>query len=131
VSKNHWIRLAVMMMIALTYVKNGNAYAWTAEMVQSKHKNFVNVAINAFDRATLTFFAIILIFGQRWWVVVGLSYFAAGVISLLVICCMVPESPMWLLMNGHNAEAIEILNQIAARNGSENRIEENVEFAEM
>ena len=51
-------------------------------------------------------------------------------ISCLAIPFIMCESPLWLIQNGRNAEAVDVLNYISAFNGKgeESRIEEGTRF---
>jgi hypothetical protein len=87
--------------------------------------------MNAFDRSTLFVTGFFLVFITRWWLVIAMFYWTVGVFAFVLAYFYLPESPLWLVMNNRNAEAIAIFNQMAVVNGSEGRIQENTEFTEM
>jgi MFS family permease len=128
---NPLVRYLCIFLFAFTNVKNGCCYVLALEMSDNKHKAFVTTTMNVFERGTLLIIAIFLIFVARWWQVVAMTYWVLGVIAWVVIYLKVPESPLWLVMNTYNDEAIDALNSIAQTNGSQTRIDKNVEFAEM
>ena len=49
-----------------------------------------------------------------------------GIIVLLTLPFLIQESPFWLIANGKNHEAREVLNKIALFNGSDYRVPEEV-----
>jgi hypothetical protein len=107
------MRFLCFLGLALCNVKNGCSYVWAFELCGMKHKLFVTTVINAFDRVTLFFMAFFMIFIARWWVAFALVYWTLGVFAWCLIKFHVPESPLWLVMNNKNDEAIEVLNKIA------------------
>ncbi len=119
------MRYVCFFALALTNVKNGCSYVWAFESAGSKNKMFVTTVINAFDRSTLAVLGFMLIFLTRWWMVIAGTYWLAGALALFIGHYYIPESPLWLVMNNRNEEAIAVLNQIAKTNGVKERIAED------
>jgi len=71
-----------------------------------KNKVFVTTVMNVFDRSTLFVMGFFLLFLTRWWLVIAMFYWILGVIAWLLIYYKLPESPLWLVMNNRNKEAI-------------------------
>lgn len=130
-NQDHLMRTLCFFCLALCNVKNGCAYVWAFESAGVKHKMFVTTIMNAFDRSTLFVTGFFLVFITRWWLVIAMFYWTVGVFAFVLAYFYLPESPLWLVMNNRNAEAIAIFNQMAVVNGSEGRIQENTEFTEM
>lgn len=124
-------RYLCFFMLALCNVKNGCSYVWAFEIAGSKNKAFITTVINVFDRSTLLILGFFLIFLTRWWVVIALFYWTLGAIAWMTIYFIIPESPLWHVMNNRNEQAIAILNKIAEFNGVTERINEETEFTEM
>lgn len=129
--KSHLMRYICFFALALCNVKNGCSYVWAYEQSGAKNKMFVTVVMNAFDRVTLFVMGFFLIFLTRWWMVIVGTYWLAGALALYIAYYYIPESPLWLVMNNRNEEAIANLNQIAKTNGVKERIAERTEFTEM
>jgi len=109
-NKHHLMRALCFFCLALCNVKNGCTYVWAFELAGLKHKMFVTTCINAFDRCTLCVMGFFLLFLTRWWLVIALSYWTLGLFAFITAYYYLPESPLWLVMNNRNKEAIEILN---------------------
>lgn len=129
--QSHLIKYICFFLLAFVNVKNGCAYAWCFELAGSSNKQFVTTVINVFDRSTLLILGFFLLFVTRWWIVIAGFYWTLGVVSWFLIRFQIPESPMWLLMQNREDEAINNLNYIAKVNGVSDRIDADTEFEEM
>jgi MFS family permease len=123
--QSHLMRYICFFLFALCNVKNGCSYVWAFEMAGAQNKVFVTTVMNAFDRCTLAVMAFFLLVFTRWWLVIAMFYWILGVVAWLLLYSKVPESPQWHMMNSRNTEAINCLNQIAAMNEVQERIDKN------
>jgi hypothetical protein len=75
--------------------------------------------------------AFFLIFITRWWLIIAGFYWLLGIATWVLMYLQLPESPLWLVMNNHTAEAVAVLNRIAEVNGVEERISIDTEFTDL
>ena len=82
------------------------------------------------DFGTILIVGIIFCFVSPNWSPLFKSFYFASLIGFLMIAAFCPESPKWLLLQGHQKEAIRVLNSIASLNRSPDRIPEDALFIE-
>lgn len=108
--QNHEFRYICYFCLAMCNVKNGCSYVWAFELAGAKNKMFVTTVMNVIDRGTLVVYALFMLFVSRWYFVLVSFYWVLGMLAWIVIYFVLPESPLWHVMNNRNEQAIDNLN---------------------
>ena len=127
---NYWARLFGFLILGVTALKNAICYVWLFDLAESKHRQVMCGFATGLDLTTIPVMTIYLIYINKSWY--GICLFMT-LLSLLAFFCAItvlPESPIWLLLQGRREDAIKAFNWIAKINGSKNRIPENAFFEE-
>ena len=123
------VRTFGFFVLGLSQIKLSQSYVWVSECVPMQSRAMAYTVINIVDASPMIVTCCWFLFVQREWFILNtimlvVSFLAFG---LAFIC---PESPRWLLVNGHREKSIETFNSIAAFNGSKTRLNINQRFTE-
>ena len=103
------------------------AYTYAFEVFEDDWKAFAATVINAVEMFGLGLIGVALQFVTRDLTFIVETMFLMQLSLVLIFLLLAPESPHWLLMNGHHLDTIKVLNYIAWMNGYE-PIEQNAKF---
>ena len=96
------------------------------ELIPESHKSSALTFINVFDQISMVWFAMILKFIDPDMEDLYKGVFFLGIVTALLYILLIPESPRWeFLKDPRSAKGIEIINYIAAFNGSQFRVPPN------
>ena len=123
-------RLTAFMLYGLTAIKNTIPYVYLVELIPTRFIIRANASITAFDSGTVSFVCFYFIFVSKDWFPLVFTMTVLSTLSYLVICFTLPESPIWLLNQGRNQDAIDALNSIGRMNGVKRQIPKNAIFLE-
>lgn len=104
------------------------SYSHCFELVPVNCKKFCSTFINTLDIVSFSVVSSYLMFVSRDAVNYMEMMNIIGIIATILYLLIVPESPRWLFQNQKNEKGIEVMNYIAAFNGSEKRIPLNAHF---
>lgn len=127
---NYWVRLLCFAVQGLCQLKNSVCITWLFSLVHSNNKSQACSLLNAWDTLTLFVTCIYFQYVTREWFWLYLVLTSLGTISYLTMIFVLPEAPMWLLIQGREQEAIASFNTMAKWNFSVNRIPQSAHFAE-
>ena len=127
---NYWARLAGFVIMGATTLKNTTSYVWLFDLVEARHKQLVCGVMTGFDLTTITFLCLYFMNIDNNWYPLCFFMTILSAAAYVGAVALVPESPIWLLLQGKREEAIKALNWIAKMNGSENRIPDDATFEE-
>ena len=123
-------KLVGYMLYACGNTKNSISFVWIFELVENKYKSACCSTVNTVDTLTMVVMGFYILFVSRNWFPIELAYFCVSLVNYICMLLFMPESPKWLLINGHTDRAIAEFNYIAKVNGSSNRIPETAQFIE-
>ena len=90
---------------------------WAQELVPAQNTTSIAVSLSTFDSGSLAFICLYFLLISKDWFPLMLVSVIMSVISLLICAILLPESPIWLLQNGREQEAIAAFNFIGKING--------------
>ena len=111
--------------------KHALSYSWAFELMPKEQKSLASTCINTLDFSVCVYSGLYFLLAEEPdWKVLCYPLFFIGVFGYLMCTLLIPESPRWLLLQGRDAEAIQVLNYIGRINRSPNRINPDTQFIE-
>lgn len=103
---NYYVRFIAFVIMGSCQIKNSVSYVWLFDLVRQNDKPIAVGILNSWDCVTLAVTCLYFKFVSRNWF--GLYFFMSvvGLVSLLILTFIIPESPKWLLHNNRKSEAI-------------------------
>lgn len=101
---------------AMGNTKNSVCYVWLFELMETHHKSSSCSVLNAINSSTMVVFGLYVLFISRKWFYIMFFMYLVAMVAFVVIFITLPESPRWLLINGHREEAVTTFKYIADYN---------------
>jgi MFS family permease len=127
---SYYARMAGFAVYAMGNTKNSVCYVWLFELMETRHKSSSCSVLNAINSSTMVVFGLYILFVSRDWFYIMLFMYLVAMVALAVIFIALPESPRWLLINGHHEQALTTFAYIADYNRSQFTIPSNALFVE-
>ena len=112
-SRNYYLICLGFVIQGMVHIKKSVAYNFPYEITDQKSANlYINFVIQ-YDSLSLFIFCFMGYFVTRDMIGLVRIIDCVGIIVLLTLPFLIQESPFWLIANGKNHEAREVLNKIA------------------